>query len=165
MKKIIAMLLVLAMALSMFACASKEDTKDTTNTPSTTTGNDTPDTTDEQPATELTTITIPSYMVGENAGAVYFQPAVERFNEKYAGVYQIVLEEISEDDYFSQLSLLAQTGNLPLIVCGAPSTTADFVNNVLIPQNLYYPMKSCSPATCGGRTMNTTNPVPSTIRP
>lgn len=140
MKKIIAMLLVLAMALSMFACASKEDTKDTTNTPSTTTGNDTPDTTDEQPATELTTITIPSYMVGENAGAVYFQPAVERFNEKYAGVYQIVLEEISEDDYFSQLSLLAQTGNLPLIVCGAPSTTADFVNNVLIPQNLYYPM-------------------------
>lgn len=131
MKKIIALLLVLVMALSIVACANQEETKDTT-----------PQTQNNTPGTELTTITIPSYMVGENAGAVYFEPAVERFNEKYAGTYKVVLEEITEADYFSQLSLLAQTGNLPVIVCGAPSTTADFVNTVLVPQNLYYPMNS-----------------------
>lgn len=131
MKKIIALLLVLVMALSIVACANQEETKDTT-----------PQTQNNTPGTELTTITIPSYMVGENAGAVYFEPAVERFNEKYAGTYKVVLEEITEADYFSQLSLLAQTGNLPVIVCGAPSTTADFVNTVLVPQNLYYPMNA-----------------------
>ena len=131
MKKIIALLLVLVMALSIVACANQEETKDTT-----------PQTQNNTPGTELTTITIPSYMVGENAGAVYFEPAVERFNEKYAGTYKVVLEEITEADYFSQLSLLAQTGNLPVIVCGAPSTTADFVNTVLDPQNLYYPMNA-----------------------
>ena len=131
MKKIIALLLVLVMALSIVACANQEETKDTT-----------PQTQNNTPGTELTTITIPSYMVGENAGAVYFEPAVERFNEKYAGTYKVVLEEITEADYFSQLSLLAQTGNLPVLVCGAPSTTADFVNTVLVPQNLYYPMNA-----------------------
>ena len=28
-------------------------------------------------------ITIPSYKTGENVGAVFFEPQVERFNEKY----------------------------------------------------------------------------------
>lgn len=146
MKKFIALALVLAMAFGLVACAPNADSKEPSTTPNvnTTPNTDpvTPDTTGSTPAAGETTITIPSYMVGENTGAVYFEPAVARFNEKYAGTYKVVLEEISEDDYFSQLSMLAQTNNLPLIVCGAPSTTADFVNTVLVPQNLYYPMNN-----------------------
>lgn len=79
-------------------------------------------------------------MVGENVGAMYFEPAVARFNEKYAGTYKIVLEQVSEDDYFQQMSMLAQAGKLPLLICGAPGGAADFVNTVLVPQKLYYPM-------------------------
>lgn len=136
MKRIVALLLALVMVLGMAACAPA-NTNDTTDSTSNTTQS--PEVSTE-PTDELTSITIPSYMVGENAGATYFEAAVERFNEKYADQYEIVLEEITEADYFTQLSRLAQTGNLPLIVCGAPSTTADFVNTVLVPQNLYYPM-------------------------
>lgn len=63
-------------------------------------------------------------MVGENVGAMYFEPAVARFNEKYAGTYKIVLEQVSEDDYFQQMSMLAQAGKLPLLICGAPGGAA-----------------------------------------
>ena len=137
MKKLLALLLALTMVLSLVACGNS-DTPETTEPPKDT-QNVEAQGGEETPAEE-TVLTIPSYMIGENAGAVYFEPAVERFNTKYEGTYEIVLEEISEADYFSQLSMLAQTGNLPLIVCGAPSTTADFVDTVLVPQNLYYPM-------------------------
>ena len=36
--------------------------------------------------------------------------------------------------------MLAQAGKLPLLICGAPGGAADFVNPVLVPQKLYYPM-------------------------
>lgn len=139
MKKIIALLLALATLLSFAACGNSNANNETEAATKEATETATEEATEAAPAEEVV-LTIPSYMVGENAGAVYFEPAVERFNEKYDGTYEIVLEEITEADYFSQLSMMAQTGNLPLIVCGAPSTTADFVNTVLIPQNLYYPM-------------------------
>ena len=118
MKKLLAMLLCVVMVASMFAGCDKTPSKptDPATDPATNAPTDpTPTDDDTVPAGE-TTITIPSYMTGENAGAVYFEPAVARFNEKFAGTYKIVLEDISEDDYFSQLSMLAQTGNLPLIV-------------------------------------------------
>ena len=35
-------------------------------------------------------VTIPSYKTGENAGAAFFVPQVERFNEKYAGKYKSI---------------------------------------------------------------------------
>ena len=136
MKKIIALILALAVILSLGACAGKtptpsEDPSKATDTPSSSEP--------AEPAGE-TVLTIPSYMVGENVGAVYFEPAVERFNQKYAGTYKIVLEQVSEDDYFQQMSMLAQAGKLPLILSGAAGGAADFVNTVLVPQKLYYPM-------------------------
>lgn len=147
MKKIVALLLALIMVLSLAACAAKQPTSETpaeekpADTNTQTPAEEKP--AEETPAEEtkeLVSITIPSYMVGENAGATYFEPAVERFNAKYEGTYQIVLEEVTEADYFQQMSMLAQTGNLPLIITGAPSDTANFVNTILVPQKLYYPM-------------------------
>lgn len=142
MKKLIALLLALCLVVSLAACggnnADDETTEGTNPVSEATDPVDDTDATDEPK--EETVLTIPSYMVGENAGATYFEPAVERFNEKYAGTYKIVLEEITEADYYSQISLLAQSGDLPLIISGAPSTAKDFIDTVLIPQNLYYPM-------------------------
>ena len=43
------------------------------------------------------TITIPSYKTGENVGAVFFEPQVERFNEAYEGQYHIELENVTEE--------------------------------------------------------------------
>lgn len=138
MKKFLAFLLAAAMILSLAACAKTPADPTDPEPPLTDNPGDSSDPTN--PPAEETVITIPSYMVGENAGAVYFEPAVERFNAQNAGTYKILLEEVTEADYFAQMSRLAQTGNLPLIVCGAPSTTADFVDTVLVPNNFYYPM-------------------------
>ena len=36
-------------------------------------------------------VTIPSYRTGEDVGAKFFLPQVERFNEEYAGKYKIIV--------------------------------------------------------------------------
>lgn len=46
-------------------------------------------------------VTIPSFKTGENVGAVFFEPQVERFNEKYAGKYKINLESVPQDSIFN----------------------------------------------------------------
>lgn len=136
MKKILALILALAVILSLGACAGKTpDASEDPSKPSDSAASD-----DSKQSTEETVLTFPSYMVGENVGAKYFEPAVARFNEKYAGTYKIVLEQVSEDDYFQQMSMLAQAGKLPLLICGAPGGATDFVNTVLVAQNRYYPM-------------------------
>ncbi len=83
------------------------------------------------------TITIPTYYVGENVGAVYFEPAVERFNEQNEGKYEVKLEEVVESSYADKISQLAQTGDIPILISGI---TKEMMETVLIPRNLYYPM-------------------------
>lgn len=83
------------------------------------------------------TLTLPTYYIGENVGAVYFEPAVERFNEMYAGQYKIVLEEMVEDTYIEKLTQLARTGDMPVLITGM---TTDFMDTVMLPNNLYYPL-------------------------
>lgn len=62
-------------------------------------------------------VTIPSYKTGENAGAAFFVPQVERFNEKYAGKYKINLESVPQDGIFNdRLKQLAQQNKLPVLV-------------------------------------------------
>lgn len=54
-------------------------------------------------------VTIPSFKTGENVGAVFFEPQVERFNEKYAGKYKINLESVPQDSIFNdRIKQLAQ---------------------------------------------------------
>ncbi len=88
---------------------------------------------------EKVTLTLPTYYIGENVGAVYFEPAVERFNAQYDGQYEIKLEEVVEASYADRMATLAQSGKLPVLISGASTT---WVNTIMIPQKLYYDTSS-----------------------
>lgn len=89
-------------------------------------------------------VTIPSYKTGENVGAVFFEPQVERFNEKYAGQYKINLETVPQDGFNDRLKQLAQQNKLPVLVQGGDP---DWIKNVVIPNGLSYDMTEWIDAT------------------
>lgn len=80
-------------------------------------------------------VTIPSYKTGENVGAVFFVPQVERFNEKYEGQYKINLETVPQDGFNDRLKQLAQQNKLPVLVEGGDP---DWIKNVVIPNGIAY---------------------------
>lgn len=133
-KKMVSVLLTAAMLLSMAACGTSEN-RGTAGGDVTSTAGGT-----EAAGGETggeTVLTFPTYYVGENVGAIYFEPAVERFNEQNAGKYKVVLEEVVESTYADKMSQLAQSGKLPALI---QVTTPEWMNTVLIQNNLYYPM-------------------------
>lgn len=126
-KKLMALLLASAMTASLAACGnSNNKTQSSGGDENSASGND----------GEIV-LTIPTFYVGENVGAVYFEPAVERFNEQNKGKYRIELEEVVEASYTDKISQLAQAGELPALV-STPSI--EWIETVLIPNNLYYPV-------------------------
>ncbi len=133
-KRILACLTLVALVASLTSCGNSSDSS-TGSSDSTASGS-----TDSSSAAsgEEVVLTIPTYYCGENVGATYFEPAVERFNEKYDGQYEIQLEEVVEASYSDKMSTLAQSGKLPVLISG---TTADWIDTVLIPQKLYYDTK------------------------
>ena len=66
----------------------------------------------EEAAKEEIVISIPHYKAGQNVGGKFFLPQVERFNEKYAGTYKLVIEEIPQDSYSNKIKQLAQQDNV-----------------------------------------------------
>lgn len=82
-------------------------------------------------------VSIPSYKTGENVGAVFFEPQVERFNEKYEGQYKINLETVPQDGFGDRLKQLAQQNKLPVLVQGGD---LDWIRNVVIPNGLAWDM-------------------------
>lgn len=117
-KRIFAVLLAAVMALGMTSCSQSGDSSSTSG------------------STEgEVVLKIPTFFVGENVGAVYFEPAVERFNEANSGTYRIELEEVVEDTYTDKLAQLAQSNQLPTVF-STPGT--DWVKTVIIPNELYY---------------------------
>lgn len=64
---------------------------------------------------EETVVTIPSYRTGEDVGAVFFVPQVERFNEKYKGKYRIELEESPSNTHGDRIKQLALQDKLPAV--------------------------------------------------
>ena len=84
---------------------------------------------------DVVEVTIPSYKTGENVGAVFFEPQVERFNEAYAGKYKITLEASPEDGFKDKLKQLAQQNKLPVLVQGGDT---DWITNVVIPNGMAY---------------------------
>ena len=61
-------------------------------------------------------IKLPTYLAGENVGATFFLPQVERFNEKYSGKYKITVEEVVQDSYAEKIKQLAGQNKLPTLV-------------------------------------------------
>ncbi|WP_274362047.1 ABC transporter substrate-binding protein [Paenibacillus thermotolerans] len=61
-------------------------------------------------------IKFPSYKTGNNVGAKFFLPQLDRFNEKYKGKYFIEVETIVQDEYPNKLKLLYQQGKMPPLV-------------------------------------------------
>ena len=80
-------------------------------------------------------ITIPSYKTGENVGAVFFEPQVERFNQLYEGQYKINLESVPEDGFKDRLIQLAQQDMLPVLVQGGD---VDWMANIAFPNGMAY---------------------------
>ena len=89
-------------------------------------------------------VTIPSYRTGENVGALFFEPQVERFNEKYAGKYKINLENVPQDGFNDRLKQLAQQNKLPVLVEGGDT---DWIKNVVIPNGIAYDLTDWIDAT------------------
>ena len=59
---------------------------------------------------------LPTYLAGENVGAKFFLPQVERFNKKYEGKYKIVVEEVPQDAYAEKIKQLAAQKKLPTLI-------------------------------------------------
>lgn len=87
---------------------------------------------DQTPPQELTTVTIPSYRTGEDVGAKFFLPQVERFNQKYEGIYKVVVEESPSNTHAERIKQLAVQEKLPAMFQVADSK---WVEEYLIANN------------------------------
>lgn len=130
-KRFVSILLVAAMTASLAACGGSNG------------GDNSASATEKGGKTESAsdggeiTLTIPTFFVGENVGAVYFEPAVERFNEANKGKYHIELEEVVEASYTDKISQLAQSDSLPALI---QTPNIEWIKTAMIPGKLYYPM-------------------------
>ena len=130
-KKVLAAVLAGMMVMSMAACGGSNG------------GDNSASATEKGGKTESAsdggeiTLTIPTYFVGENVGAIYFEPAVERFNEANKGKYHIELEEVVEASYTDKISQLAQSDSLPALI---QTPNIEWIKTAMIPGKLYYPM-------------------------
>ncbi|NLG25119.1 MAG: hypothetical protein GX558_07160 [Clostridiales bacterium] len=79
-------------------------------------------------------ITVPHYKSGENVGALFFLPQVERFNAKYEGKYKLVIEELTQDLYNDKMQQLAIQNKLPALIEGG---TAEWLADVVVPNGLF----------------------------
>ena len=111
MKKILTALLAAAMILLLVAgCGNESPAADDT---SPNTGSSSQNGSDAAGQGELITITMPTYRSGQDVGAVFFLPQVERFNALYEGQYRVVIEESPSDTHNDMLKALAMNRSLP----------------------------------------------------
>jgi len=146
MKRILKALLLLMCSLVLVLAACSNDKGTNSNNSSTSTGGSSSNTSNNSntsnsgggDAKQEVVLNIPHYKSGENVGAKFFLPQVERFNQKYAGQYKIVIEEIPQDDYMQKIKLLAQQNKLPALIEGGDKV---FMEEVIIANNLFYDLK------------------------
>ncbi len=62
---------------------------------------------------EPVTVTMLTYRAGEDAGAKFFLPQVDRFNTKYEGKYKIIIEESPSNTHTERIKQLALQDKLP----------------------------------------------------
>ena len=110
-KKITALLLLVALSVTMAFAEGQQENGD------------------------MTVLTIPHYRSGKNVGAKFFLAQIDRFNQKYAGKYKIVIEQIPNDDYFPKMKQLAQQNKLPALVEEADN---NWFRDIIIPNEMSY---------------------------
>lgn len=84
-------------------------------------------------------VTLPTYKTGENVGALFFEPLVERFNAANEGKYHITLEELSQDLYADKIKQLGAAGALPFLVEGGET---EWLKQVVIPNDMFVDLAS-----------------------
>lgn len=80
-----------------------------------------------------------TYRTGQNVGAKYFLPSVDRFNKKYAGQYKVAVQEIVQDSYDDKIKQLAQVNKLPTLMDGMHDTV--WLRNYVIKNKKSYDLK------------------------
>lgn len=144
-KKILALGMALAMTFSLTACGSGNGSK-TTSENKATSGSATQSTASGKTASgssetkEVIELKLPTYMAGENVGAVFFLPQVERFNKKYEGKYKITVEEVVQDSYAEKIKQLAAQNKLPTIVHapGSGGIDTQWFKQVILANDMAY---------------------------
>lgn len=133
MKKFLHTILVLAMAAALFSGCTGNKPAETTPAAS---GQS--ETTTAAPAEQLTTVVLPTYRAGEDVGAKFFLPQVERFNKEYEGKYKIEIEESPSNTHGDRIKQLALQDKLPALFQVADSK---WVEDYLIANNKLYNLK------------------------
>ncbi len=81
---------------------------------------------------------MPTYRSGADAGAVFFIPQVDRFNQKYAGQYNIQIEVSPSNTHTDRIKQLALQNKLPPLF---QVSDAPWVSTYLIPDHMLYNLK------------------------
>lgn len=84
---------------------------------------------------EVVELKIPHYKSGENVGAIFFLPQVERFNKMYEGKYKVTIEELTQDMYAEKMKQLGQQKKLPAIIEGGEM---EWIERSVIPGNMFF---------------------------
>lgn len=124
MKRVLSFLVATALMASMFAGCVKTSPVTPSNSSS---------------PVVLTTVTMPTYRFGADAGAKFFVPEVDRFNQKYAGKYKIILEESPSNTHADRIKQLALQNKLPALFQVSDSK---WVEDYLIKNKKLYNLKS-----------------------
>lgn len=86
-------------------------------------------------AADVVELKIPHYKSGENVGAVFFLPQVERFNKLYEGQYKITIEELTQDMYAEKMKQLGLQGKLPGFIEGGEM---EWIERSVIPNGQFF---------------------------
>lgn len=93
-------------------------------------------------------MTFPTYLAGENVGAIFFLPEVERFNAKYEGKYKITIEEVPQAQYAEKIKQLAQQNKLPALVHapGSGGIDTQWFASVVLANDMAYDLSAFAEA-------------------
>lgn len=139
MKKIFSIFLILVMVTSlMVGCSKTEDTR-VDNSKETQKAEVKSDSSSKDESSKEVVLNIPHYKAGQNVGGKFFLPQVERFNKKYEGMYEVVIDEIPQDSYMEKIKQLAQQNKLPALIEGAEK---EWFEKVIIANDRYYDLSN-----------------------
>lgn len=138
-RKVLALAMTAIMAIGMTACGNAQPAGGSSTDASESTTQAASDT-QTTSSDKLVEITMPTYLAGENEGAKFFLPEIERFNKKYEGKYKIDIEEVPQASYADKIKQLAQQNKLPVIIHSPGSGGIDkqWFDSVIVANNMAY---------------------------